>query len=674
MSAQIIVQHANGPKASWKVSWKVVDEGSKAAAGQRFFQSADVIFEPIEAPAAFTLRDTDLCISLQPEGGSRSGNEIQSTDVGHLNFEFLLETLEVSITAARAVKLIAPRGNGNIIRSNILPNRMHDVECVERTAALALPLQLFTGEEWTTSTSLVALLKGSAGAIRLQNDSSTGTEEVFAFLEKELDRRLCMPLLATGLERQTIVIVEGGETFPFDGACSAQLYEAGESLGIDIVVLAVEGHDIQRRPEFAHWCKAFIPVECGYDAGFPARIVAAVKQYAKESGRPIDGIVTTYESYHIAVSTAAEELGLPCEPISAYEIATNKFKTSIFEGRKSFTASNVKEALHIARTEDVLWPIIIKPCRGWASELVFKVNDIQQLEEAAPYMRSDRHGTQFVMEHYCDGPEVDINFVMYDGEVLFWGMHFPPSLSFAKANRTEIGDENPKSAETGSDSFGELDYLLPSQLPENEQQAIYDSVLQSITRLGFRNGIYHCEARVDNSTMEWRFNASHVPEMAPRQTHNGKPAVSWLVEINTRPPGLDTCDIIRTTWGVDYWALLLITKLRNASDQARALSQPYRGGAQYHADKVWVLAAFNEPKKGIWESGNVTEELALRRPDIAKHLSKHLTFPKKGDKVPHPSTGVNKFVAYLHVFSRKSRAHLLDLATEARKELKIEYS
>lgn len=174
--------------------------------------------------------------------------------------------------------------------------------------------------------------------------------------------------------------------------------------------------------------------------------------------------------------------------------------------------------------------------------------------------------------------------------------------------------------------------------------------------------------------MEWRINASGVPEMAPRKTHDGKPASSWLVEINTRPPGLDTCDIIETTWGVDYWTLLFITKLRNASDRARALSQPYRGGAQYHADKVWVLAAYDDSQKGIWQSGNVTEDLARRRPDIARHLSKHLTFAKEGDSVPHPSTGVNKFVAYLHVFSRESRAHLLDLATEARKELRIKYS
>lgn len=224
-------------------------------------------------------------------------------------------------------------------------------------------LQRFTGEEWAISTSLVALLKGSAGAVRLYDDPSISTGEALAFFEMELDKRLCILLLAAGLKRQTIVIIEGGDTFPFEGACSAQLYEARKSLGVDLVVLAVEGHDLQRRPEFADWCKAFVPVECRYDAGFSARIVAAVKQYAESFGRSIDGIVTTYESYHMAVATDAEELNLPCEPVSAYEISINKFKTSIFEGRKSFIASNVQDALQTARTEDVPWPIVIKPCR-----------------------------------------------------------------------------------------------------------------------------------------------------------------------------------------------------------------------------------------------------------------------------------------------------------------------
>lgn len=453
MSAQVTVQHANGQEALWKVSWKVGKERSEAATGQQFFQSADVILEPIEVPAAFSLCDTDLRVFVQPEGGNIS--EIPSSDLKCLSLEFLLETLQVSSTATRAVKLVAPRGNGNIIRSTILPHRMHDVEHVERTAALAQPLQLFTGDEWNASTGLVSLLKGSVGAIRVHKDASPDMGEIFAFLDEELDKRLCMPLLAAGLERQTIVLVEGGDSFPFDGLCSAQLYEAGASLGIDIVVLAVEGHDLQRRREFAHWCKAFIPIECGYDAGFPARIVAAVRQYAKDSGQSVDGIVTTFESYHTAVSAAAEELGLLHEPVSAYEVATNKFKTSLLEGRKSFKASNVQEALHIAKTEDIPWPIIIKPCRGWASELVFKVNDIQELEKFAPRMSSDRHGTEFVMEHYCDGPEVDINFIMYDGEVLFWGMYCPPSLPLALANMVQkLVTKTPKAQITDRNHLG----------------------------------------------------------------------------------------------------------------------------------------------------------------------------------------------------------------------------
>jgi hypothetical protein len=100
---------------------------------------------------------------------------------------------------------------------------MHDFEHVAKTTAFAQPLQLLAGEEWATSTSLVALLKGSAGAVRLYDNSSISTAETLAFLEMELDKRLCTPLVAAGLNRQAIFIVEGGDTFPLEGACSAQL-------------------------------------------------------------------------------------------------------------------------------------------------------------------------------------------------------------------------------------------------------------------------------------------------------------------------------------------------------------------------------------------------------------------------------------------------------------------
>lgn len=237
----------------------------------------------------------------------------------------------------------------------------------------------------------------------------------------------------------------------------------------------------------------------------------------------------------------------------------------------------------------------------------------------------------------------------------------------------EVADENPKGADAGSDTFHEVDIYLPSQLPKNEQCLLHDSIIETLKKLGFRNGIFHCEARVDNSAMEWRYTPAGVPEMVPRQGHSGKPA-SWLIEINTRPPGFHMCDIIETTWGVNYWVSALVTKLPNSAERVRALSQPYRDGAQFHADLTFVTADFEKSKKGVWQSGDVTAELVQRRPDLAKHISKHLTLAKMGDEIPHPSTGVTKVIAYLHLFSRESRNHLIALSAEMKNDLRIEYS
>ncbi|CRG87736.1 hypothetical protein PISL3812_04756 [Talaromyces islandicus] len=646
MAYKVIAKPVGGSEASWKVSWKIVDR-------KESFQSADIVFEQNSAGIDFALCDAGLRVFL--EAPDRSRSELQPADLGHPKaFQFLLDTLQATASTghSRAIKLVTPSAKGNIIRADILPQRMQDLEYIEQTTTFAQPLQLFDGHEWTASTAFVTLFKTSAGAIRL-HDTYTIIDPALQVLESELHNRLPTPLVVPGLRRRTIVFLEGSEVLPNRGGCAARFYGAAESMGIDLVVLAVEGHWLQGS-EYAHWRKAFIPIEFGFDADFPSRIVAAVRQY----GEPVDGILTIFDSYQIALSIAAGELGLPTEPTSAYEVATDKYKMSAFEGRKSFVATTA-EMMKIAQTEDLPWPIIVKPCRGFASELVVKVDNIEQLAAAVDRMdsESERHGSKFVMEHYCDGPEVDINFVMYDGQILFH----------------EIGDEDPKSAEDGSDSFHERDCCSPTELPKIEQEVLYDSITKTLTKLGFRNGLYHCEARVADSTVEWRRTESGAQELVPRSAHSSRSPSSFLIEINPRPPGCNSSDIIETTWGVDYWSVLLAIRLRD-SERVHAFSQPYRKGAQYFADMLFISAVFDKSKKGIWESGEVTAELAQRRPDIARHISKHLTFMEKGDRIPHPSTGVNTFVAYLNVFSRTSRAHVLDIAAAVRRELKIEYS
>jgi hypothetical protein len=421
MAYKVVAKPVDGSEASWTVSWKIVGHESKQS-----FQSADIIFEQSSAPIDFALHDAGVRVFLESAKGDRS--ELQPADLGHPQaFEFLLETLEATGEKGPiAIKLVTPHDKGNIIRSDIVPQRMQDLEYIEKTTAFAQPLQLFSGEEWTASTEFATLFKSSAGVIRLRDIPTTQiTDAALQVLESELYNRLPTPLVVAGLKRRTIVFLEGSEVLPNRGGCAARFYGAAESLGIDLVVLAVEGHWLQGS-EYAHWRKAVIPIEFGFDADFPSRIVAAVRQY----DGPVDGILTIFDSYQIALSIAATELGLPTEPTSAYEVATDKYKMSAFEGRKSFVASSAEEAMKIAQTEDLPWPIIVKPCRGFGSELVFRVDNIEQLAAVAGRMNSARHGTEFVIEHYCDGPEVDINFVVYDGKILFHGMCYLPLFTY----------------------------------------------------------------------------------------------------------------------------------------------------------------------------------------------------------------------------------------------------
>ena len=581
-------------------------------------------------------------------------------DLGCSNtFQFLIECLVATGSGgsrgSRAAKLIAPCCEGNVTRSDLIPLRLVDLEYVERVTSFTTPLQHFPGQLGDASANFLSLLKNSAGGVLLRDDPSVhDADAALRTLENELYNRLSFPWIIPDLHRQTIAVLEGSQLHPSRGGTGPNIYGAAEALGIDVVVMAVQGHWLQG-PEYAHWRKAFIPIQFGFDAEFPARITAALRRYAE----PLDGVVTFFDCYQVAVSAAAKELGLRAEPASAYDVATDKYKMSAFEGHRAFRASNGDEALQIDRTEELPYPVIIKPCNGWGSEDVFKVEDSAGLAQAVGRLNSDRHGADFVIEHYCDGPEVDVNIVLYDGEILFY----------------EIADEYPKGAENDNDhdSFHELDTCSPSMLPADEQAVLYDSFHKTLLRLGFRNGIYHCEARMMNSRVEWRRNESGVQELYPRKVAKASPPGTWVIEVNPRPPGMKATAVVETSYGVDYWGLALIIALRD-SQRVRALSEQFRQGAQYHADMVFISAAFDIGKVGIWESGDVTEELLQRRPDLAKHISRSMTFIKKGDKVPHPSTGVNTFVAYLNVFSRTSRAHLLEMAKAVRDEIKIEYS
>lgn len=293
----------------------------------------------------------------------------------------------------------------------------------------------------------------------------------------------------------------------------------------------------------------------------------------------------------------------------------------------------------------------MKPCTGYLSEGVSRVESPQQLEASIRAINVERHEADFTLEKYCEGPEVDANFILCDGEILFF----------------EISDELPKGADIngqGKADFMERGNILPSKLPDDELTLLRNSLHRSLIQIGLRDGIYHVEARVQHSRMEFAVR-DNILDLTERSTPTKETPSSWLIEINPRPPGIQASDALKHTYGIDYWGLGLLFGVEDMQ-RVRQLSFPFLQGAQYWCTMVFIAA----DKGGVYNSGNVCAELLGRRPDLGDCVSWSHCFVSKGDRVPDPSTGVNLWVAHFNVFSRKSREQVLEIAECIRKEVR----
>lgn len=325
------------------------------------------------------------------------------------------------------------------------------------------------------------------------NSISTSTHDSLTSFDLELRNRLSFPWISTKVPRKQTLAIVDGRPGPDIGRTGEVIFTAAEALGIDMVELNVPGHCLDG-PRYSHWRKAFIPFELPVElplqsdvAGFANRIVETLRSYDGQ----IDGLVTFRYHYKVPVAEAASQMLLPTFPSSAFAIATDKFRLSIFEGHVAHRASSVKEASSIVQQSNLEFSMIIKPCNGYLSEGVCRVEHLAQLQAGINAMNTDRQGKDFVIERYCGGPEVDANLVLCDGELLFF----------------EASDEFPKSADVNGHgkikSFIEKACVLPSKLPGNELTMWRDSLHQNLLRLGVRDGVYHLEAKVENSSMEY---------------------------------------------------------------------------------------------------------------------------------------------------------------------------
>jgi biotin carboxylase len=553
---------------------------------------------------------------------------------------------------------------GFVSRSDAVERRYEGCDMVEEVVTLVTHAQRIDS---VPSNDLRELLNSAVAGLLLRSHMSTSSwENMCTRVAHEFENRLGFSLLQSGpCPSRRLIWVEGRKDIE---ACR-RIYEAASALGIKLVVIDNPGHWLQdENGPHAYLREAFIPMNIAVDEGFVQRLTETVQAFTEHT--VVDGIITISDARLFGVAKVCEALGYATSPSSAYNLAGDKYKTRSLESdcSESFLITSMEEMEDMMAKEKLdisalKYPLIVKPCFGWASECVAKVSNVNELLAAAAkasarHANSSQKRSDFMIEPYVDGPEVDANFVLLDGQVVFYEVadDFP-----------SLGDACDSTAEA---NFQETANLLPTGLPPREVEIVRDSILNSLLRMGFSSGTFHCEGRIKDSSMQYARRADVESSwdliISPDRADTPEPSF-FLHEINARPAGYLESVATALTYGIDYYALQLLFSAGD-TERYRSLAQPFKNGPQWHL----ALLLIPEDRRGTMKTPDSTIDLMQHHPDIAAAIVDHKTVIKGGDRCLGPTASELNYLAYISVVSRSSRDACLKLSETVRREFRYE--
>ena len=259
-----------------------------------------------------------------------------------------------------------------------------------------------------------------------------------------------------------------------------------------------------------------------------------VLKIAKEE--EIDAILT-YASDVAAptVSYVAEELGLPCNPLDAVNIMTDKTLTRQFMIAHGFNVPKYKEVLNLeeayAAIREIGLPVIVKPVDGSGSRGVSKIESPnnapsllreESLATAFNFARDNSKSKRVIIEEFIvkKGYQVDADCFMYDGKLTFF--HAMDQHQDPIAPYSPIG------------------ISAPSVESKEKTEIAHQEVQRFLSLLGMRFGEYNVEYVFDND------NRLYIIEIGPRSGGN------LIPDVILESSGLDLRELsIRASLGED---------------------------------------------------------------------------------------------------------------------------
>ncbi|KAI9034786.1 ATP-grasp fold [Aspergillus affinis] len=602
-------------------------------------------FEPARKARCY-FHSLDLLLSIAPTSNAEDPSIPSATGTA---LEHLVRSVRDSTdkVEVQTKATLVPRP-GFLCRSDILDLRLRDSDYVDSVVRFSTPESGFLPIPAQGHDSLLTLLLSSPGAFILKKSPMLTLE----LLEEDLNARLSFDwILPTNIRdslvvyvkppRRKIAMVGGRPAFNIlKGSFGHQgAYEATKALDISMVIVDHPGHWLQDGA-YSYIRDDFIAIDVTDDAGLPGRIAEVLR------GKGFDGLLTLSDEFVLPTVKAAEILGLPTEPTASYLQAHNKYAaqqllSSNIQNLLVNGAAQLDDPPIAAQLRTFQYPLIVKPCRGGGSRGVKKVKDPSSLRQAVQTLEETGYSNYGILiETYVDGPEVDANFVLWEGGLLFCEKsdNFP-----CQADATDA---------SVSDNFAETVMILPSRLDPNEIQTIKSSLHQGLLKLGFRSGVFHLEARVQNSSMRYQETDGVVELTHTGLTTSCQPEVV-LIEVNARPPGLQAVFAVAYTFGVDYSALQI---LRALDDRERftALAQPFANNAQYHCEIFFIPVH----RENFRVPEDFCEQVLYQLPAIAPHVTRAERTALREVVSPVGGTG---FIAYFLVWSRTSRKEVLEI-------------
>jgi biotin carboxylase len=220
------------------------------------------------------------------------------------------------------------------------------------------------------------------------------------------------------------------------------------------------------------------------------------------------GITTYVDTSLQQTAELAEELGLPFYSKELVSRCQDKYELRRMleeKGLPNISSHLVTDVSTCLRAVNELgFPAVIKPVKGYGSISVFKVESIKDVfyyfESVA---KSFTDTGEFVVENYLDGPELSAEVLVYAGEIIFMGL-----------------TDKLLSAEP---YFEESGHVFPAYKHPDSHQPVRDFINILIKAFQIQQGVLHAEVRV----------TSQGPQLVELNLRLGGDFIPYLVRLAT---------------------------------------------------------------------------------------------------------------------------------------------